>query len=210
MDETVLCREFLAYSASKLRELASRIDVCLGQLTDEQVWARGKETENAVGNLVLHLCGNVGQWIVSNIGGRPDTRVRDEEFAARGNATRAELRDRLRTTMESALGIIEGLTSEQLTPRHTIQGYDVSVMEAAELGFNRHLEAVPKYVLHCINLSAARTDFGGAGFQPAGRISSGRPAEGRQLWLRLRCLGQAVSPADRPQAGTYPFSSSEP
>jgi uncharacterized damage-inducible protein DinB len=167
MDEKTLGEQFLKYSASKLRELASRIDVCLDQLSEEQIWARGKESENAVGNLVLHLCGNVGQWIVSTIGNRPDTRDRPSEFAARGNATKGELRARLSRTMEAALAVIEGLTPAQLSPRHTIQGYDVSVLEAiyhvvehfsmhtgqiifatkllttTDLGFYRHLEAVP-------------------------------------------------------------------
>jgi len=157
--------EFLDYSASKLRELSSRIETCMGELTEEQVWARGKESENAVGNLVLHLCGNVGQWIVSAIGGRPDHRVRDAEFAARGSTRKGELVARLRSTVEEALDVIGGLTEEQLTMRHSIQGYDVSGLEAiyhvvehfsmhtgqiifitkllttADLGFYRHLES---------------------------------------------------------------------
>ncbi|HEY7390970.1 MAG TPA: DinB family protein [Bryobacteraceae bacterium] len=167
MDERTLAQQFLNYSAGKLRELSSRVDVCLDQLTEEQVWVRGKESENAVGNLVLHLCGNVGQWIVSTIGNRPDTRNRPSEFAARGTATKDQLRERLSTTIESALAVIEQLTPAQLAARHTIQGYEVSVLEAiyhvvehfsmhtgqiifatklltaADLGFYRHLEAVP-------------------------------------------------------------------
>ena len=54
---------FLDYSARKLEQQARRIEDCLGRLSEDQVWARGHETENAVGNLVLHLCGNVRQWI---------------------------------------------------------------------------------------------------------------------------------------------------
>jgi uncharacterized damage-inducible protein DinB len=157
--------EFLDYSASKLRELTLRIETCLGELSEEQVWARGKESENAVGNLVLHLSGNVGQWIVSTIGGQLDQRVRDAEFAARGGARKAELAARLHSTMEAALQVIGGLREEQLAARHVIQGYDVSVLEAiyhvvehfsmhtgqiifitkllttADLGFYRHLES---------------------------------------------------------------------
>jgi uncharacterized damage-inducible protein DinB len=157
--------EFLGYSASKLRELTSRIEICLRELSEEQVWARGKENENAVGNLVLHLCGNVGQWIVSAIGHQPDHRLRDAEFAARGGAAKAELAARLRSTVEEALKVIGGLSEEQLAVRHSIQGYDVSVLEAiyhvvehfsmhtgqiifitkllttADLGFYRHLES---------------------------------------------------------------------
>lgn len=157
--------EFLEYSASKLRELTSRIETCLGELTEEQVWARGKESENAVSNLVLHLCGNVRQWIVSAVGGQPDHRLRDSEFAARGGIAKTELAARLRSTVEEALRVIGGLSENQLAVRHAIQGYDVSVLEAiyhvvehfsmhtgqiifitkllttADLGFYRHLES---------------------------------------------------------------------
>jgi uncharacterized damage-inducible protein DinB len=159
-----LADEFLSYSSSQLRDLSSRIEACLGELTDEQVWARGKESENAVGNLVLHLCGNVGQWIVSHVGGQPDHRVRPAEFAARGGVRKSELAARLRATVDEALKVIGGLTEAQLSARHTIQGYDVSVLEAiyhvvehfsmhtgqiifitkllttTDLGFYRHLE----------------------------------------------------------------------
>jgi len=121
---------FLDYSASKLGELRSRIDTCLEQLNEDQVWARGKDSENAVGNLVLHLCGNVRQWIVSSIGGQPDRRDRDAEFAARAGVSKAELRQRLHATVAEALAVIAALPERRLSERHTIQGYDVSVMEA--------------------------------------------------------------------------------
>jgi len=59
---------FLDYSVRKLRQLSSRIETCLGGLNEKQVWARGSDNENAVGNLALHLCGNVRQWIVAGVG----------------------------------------------------------------------------------------------------------------------------------------------
>src|SRR5207244_11762295 len=84
-------RAFLDYSAKKLQQLGSRIETCLNTLNQDQVWARGSDNENAVGNLVLHLCGNVRQWIVSGVGGQPDTRDRDAEFLARGCVPVSEL-----------------------------------------------------------------------------------------------------------------------
>jgi uncharacterized damage-inducible protein DinB len=80
-----------------------------------------------VGNLVLHLCGNVGQWIGSGVGGKPDTRQRDAEFAARGNA---ELRNRLDTAISEAAAIIRNLPIARLPEKTTIQKYDVTLMEA--------------------------------------------------------------------------------
>jgi uncharacterized damage-inducible protein DinB len=121
---------FLQYSTEKLRQLASRIETCLSKLTDEQIWARGSENENAVGNLVLHLCGNVRQWIVASIGGAPDTRQRDAEFDARGGVERTDLIARLHGVIEDAAKALDGVTAERLPQRIVVQKYHVSVMEA--------------------------------------------------------------------------------
>ena len=158
-------RIFLDCSVQRLRELMNRIETCLTALTFEQVWTRGGENENAAGNLVLHLAGNVRQWIVSGVGGKPDVRRRDREFASRGDVPVAELIERLRATVEEAAGIVATVPGERLPERLTIQGYDVTVLEAiyhvvehfsmhtgqiifvtkmltgADLGFYRHLSA---------------------------------------------------------------------
>src|SRR5271157_1338997 len=123
-------RVFLDYSASKLQQLAGRIEDCLNRLTGEQVWARGSESENAVGNLVLHLCGNVRQWIVAGVGGQADIRRRDEEFAARGGVPVPQLVELLRATIADATAALRTVTAERLEQRVTIQKYDVTVLEA--------------------------------------------------------------------------------
>lgn len=123
-------RLFTDFSARKLRQHEERIQDCLDRLTEEQIWMRDSETQNAAGNLVLHLCGNVRQWIIAHVGGQPDTRRRDSEFAARGDMTAAELKERLHTTISVAAAVIETLPPERLRERVTIQGYDVTVLEA--------------------------------------------------------------------------------
>jgi uncharacterized damage-inducible protein DinB len=123
-------RLFVECSVRQLQELAPRIETCLGKLTPEQVWARGGENENAIGNLVLHLCGNMRQWILSGVGGQPDTRQRDKEFAARGGASNQELGARLRETVGEATAVIAALTPERLAEPLVVQGYSVSVLEA--------------------------------------------------------------------------------
>jgi uncharacterized damage-inducible protein DinB len=121
---------FLDASASKLRQSVGRIEVCLGKLTEEQIWARGHENENAVGNLVLHLEGNVRQWILCSLGGESHERDRDAEFAARGGWYSAQLAGRLRVTVEHAAKVILGLGPDELTKIYTIQKYEVSGVEA--------------------------------------------------------------------------------
>jgi len=121
---------FTDFSARKLRQLESRIADCLGRLADEQIWARHAETENAVGNLVLHLAGNARQWVVAAVGGREDTRKRDAEFAARGGHSGADLAAHLRAVVEEAAGVIKTLDADRLSERVTVQDYQVTVLEA--------------------------------------------------------------------------------
>jgi len=125
-----LDREFLEISAKKLRQLASRIETCLQKLDAQQIWMRGGEQENAVGNLVLHLCGNVRQWIVAGVGEAPDRRDRDGEFNARGGASKEVLIAGLRSVVEDACGTLARVSGERLLQRIVVQHYDASVMEA--------------------------------------------------------------------------------
>jgi len=121
---------FLNYSARKLRQLSGRIEDCLGRLTEDQIWTRGAGNENAVGNLVLHLSGNVRQWIVAAVGGRPDIRQRDAEFSARGGLARSSLAALLGGIVGEATSLIETCAPERLCEHLTVQGYNVTVLEA--------------------------------------------------------------------------------
>ncbi|HTS49077.1 MAG TPA: DUF1572 family protein [Bryobacteraceae bacterium] len=122
---------FLNYSADQLLTLSGRIQDCVGRLSPEQVWTRNSDNQNAVGNIVLHLCGNIRQWIISGVGGQPDIRDRDAEFSARGGLQPAELAAKLKATVSEAAGVIRALPVERLAERKTIQKvYDTTVMEA--------------------------------------------------------------------------------
>lgn len=121
---------FRRFSIAKLEQLAGRIDVCLEKLTEEQVWARGSENENSIANLVLHLCGNVGQWIVSGAGGAPDNRRRDDEFNARVGVSTEVLREKLRARTSEAVTVIGQLSDARLLESVQVQKYNLPVMEA--------------------------------------------------------------------------------
>jgi len=125
-----LDRLFLDCSARRLKQNMERIEKCLARLTEDQIWLREHESENAVGNLLLHLAGNIRQWILSGVGGSPDTRDRDSEFNAHEGPSKSELLAALWDTVEKAIGIIEPLTPERLATIVYVQKYDVSVLEA--------------------------------------------------------------------------------
>jgi uncharacterized damage-inducible protein DinB len=121
---------FLRFSAEKLEQLHGRIQDCLARLTGEQIWTRHSENQNAVGNLALHLAGNVRQWIGSGVAGWPDHRERDAEFDARGGKSAEELAELLKIRVTEAVSIVRTLPVARLTERITPQGYDVTVLEA--------------------------------------------------------------------------------
>ncbi len=107
-----------------------RIACCLNLLSDKQIWWRPHPTSNSVGNLVLHLVGNVRQWIISGLGGAPDRRERDKEFAERGLIPRSALLARLQTTVAEACRVLKWLTAEDLARTHPIQGFRVTGLQA--------------------------------------------------------------------------------
>jgi len=107
-----------------------KIERCLEQLTDEQIWFRANEASNSIGNLLLHLCGNARQWIVAGVGQNPDRRDRDSEFSRRDVIARAALLEHLRSTLSEVDGVLENLDPNVLLEIRTIQGKSVDVLEA--------------------------------------------------------------------------------
>jgi hypothetical protein len=117
-------------AATELDGALSRSEHCLGQLDDEQVWRRSQPGLNSIGNLVLHLCGNVGQWLVAGLGGTADVRDRPAEFAERGPIPRAELLRMLDAAVNEAKEVLGKQTARQLVEARRIQGYDVTGLTA--------------------------------------------------------------------------------
>ncbi len=115
-----------AAAAHELDSALNRIQHCLGQLNNEQVWRRSQPSLNSIGNLILHLCGNVRQWIVAGVGSASDIRDRPAEFAERGPIAKEELSRRLEAVVEEAKGVLAGVDAKQLAEVRRIQGFDVT------------------------------------------------------------------------------------
>lgn len=107
-----------------------RVERCLAQLTDEDVWIRSNDASNSIGNLVLHLSGNVQQWIIGGVGNLPYIRDREHEFGERGGFTREQLLARLKETLANADQVLANVDPNSLLERKEIQGNDVTVMQA--------------------------------------------------------------------------------
>jgi uncharacterized damage-inducible protein DinB len=107
-----------------------KIERCLDVLSDEQIWWRANPKSNSIGNLILHLSGNVRQWIICGLGGEKDARDRDAEFAHRESISRAELLSLLKGTLNQVDQTLARFDPERLLETRMIQGLEVSALEA--------------------------------------------------------------------------------
>jgi hypothetical protein len=122
---------FLAFSRQKLlKEFWPRLRACVESLSEEQVWWRPNDASNSIGNLVLHLDGNVRQWLVASFRHDEDARDRPAEFSRAGGLTPKELLTRLDATMNEAATMLGALTEDQLRAAYEIQGYQVTGLDA--------------------------------------------------------------------------------
>lgn len=116
-----------AYLTDEYRiKLRRTIDV----LPPDALWWRPNEQSNSVGNLLLHLDGNVRQWIVAGVGGTPDTRNRAAEFTAVDGGTKEELLARLEKTLGEADTVLAHLSPDRLGERLDIQARNVTILDA--------------------------------------------------------------------------------
>jgi len=123
---------FLACSQELLaKQYLPRIVDCLQQLSEEEIWWRPNAASNSAGNLVLHLSGNVRQWIIAGLGGKLDTRKRDQEFAEKGPVPRQALITQLRRTVRDACRVLAHLSEESLSQKYEIQGFHVTGLDSA-------------------------------------------------------------------------------
>lgn len=122
---------FLEFSRSKLMDQYwPRLRTCVESLTDEQIWWRPNPSSNSIGNLLLHLSGNVRQWLVASFNGQEDLRDRPTEFAAAGQLSGSVLLEKLGATLQEAAAVLARLTETDLLSPYEIQGYHVTGLAA--------------------------------------------------------------------------------
>jgi len=124
-------RSFRSESIHHLRdEYLPRLDTALRALPDADLWWTPHGGCASVGNLLLHLEGNVRQWLISGLGGAEDHRDRSAEFAAHEGPSKAELLDALRATVREACAVIETVDKARLLDRTSIQGFTTTGLGA--------------------------------------------------------------------------------
>lgn len=128
---TDVAQTFLEESRQYLRgAYLTAVEMSVAPLTDAQVWWRPNEASNSIGNLILHLSGNVQQWIVGGVGQQPNERNRQLEFDEREPTPKEQLLARLRRVLDEADAVLASLTEADLTESRKIQGHDTTVLKA--------------------------------------------------------------------------------
>ncbi|HEX5411784.1 MAG TPA: DUF1572 family protein [Terriglobia bacterium] len=115
-----------------------RIARCLALLSEEEIWWRPNPASNSVGNMVLHLQGNVRQWIIAGLGGQTDRRDRDREFGEAGSITRRTLLGGMRRTVREAQEVLTNLRQPDLVQFYAGQIiYVTKLKRGKDLKFTR-------------------------------------------------------------------------
>jgi len=129
-NDTSLGAAYLAECCATLAGALRKIEHCLAQLNDTDLWWRQDPSHNSIQNIILHLCGNLRQWIVAGVGGEADVRDRPGEFADRTNRPKAELLAMLQETVAECDRVLAACPPERLQERRRIQGFETTVLAA--------------------------------------------------------------------------------
>lgn len=151
MDSQKIFRDLLVGEVRRrlIIESVPRLKKCLHELTETEIWYKPNEHSNSAGNLVLHLCGNVRQWVLSGLGGQPDNRTRSLEFSEKGPLPASELIGRLDELMAEVEEVLDHLTPEALLQPVQVQGSQetgLSILVHVVEHFSYHVGQITYFV----------------------------------------------------------------
>jgi len=128
---TTEAQEFIEASRVFLKkDFLPKLKHCVEDFSEEDVWWRPNEQSNSVGNLILHLCGNMKQWILKSIGGEQFERHRQAEFAERRPLPKGELIANIEATVGEVDRVLGQLSTNRLLEQFAVQGYTSSQLQA--------------------------------------------------------------------------------
>ena len=121
-----LTKEFVDQSIFYIDKSTPRIRTCLDEINEGQLWTKPSPVSNSIGNIILHLCGNITQYILSALGQVEDSRDRPKEFSAEGGYNRSELISKLEKTVLDANEVIKSMDENRLLKIYKVQGEELS------------------------------------------------------------------------------------
>lgn len=126
MTKTSWLEEFKNNAIYRIDENVRMISIALSKIDEGELWTRHNQSLTTLGNQILHICGNMTQYIVSGLGGGEDLRERDKEFSLEHEHTSDELLKLLLDTTQKSSTIIKKATEAQLLTSYSVQGFDFS------------------------------------------------------------------------------------
>lgn len=107
----------------------SRIEKCFNEISNEQLWNDFNDNLVSIGNLVLHLNGNLTQYVISGLAGEEFYRERDKEFKDKPRLSKSELLNLFRVITEKCCEIFEDLSEEKIKKSYIVQGFNYNGAE---------------------------------------------------------------------------------
>jgi len=119
-------KEFVVNCCYRMDESLRMVGIALSKISEEQLWQKPNDSLNSIGNLILHLYGNMTQYGISSLKEVEDNRQRDEEFSVKGGYTKSELYKRLEKTVNTVKSSFEAVSLERLLALKQVQGFEFS------------------------------------------------------------------------------------
>lgn len=139
--ETLMREELVKNAIYRIEESIGKLDKCLDELSEDELWKRPNSSSNSVANLILHMCGNMTQYVISSIGGKLDLRERDLEFSSSSGYNKTKLLQKLHSTVNETKEVLLQVTEVELLRVRSVQGYQFS-------GIGNILHAVEHFSYH--------------------------------------------------------------
>lgn len=139
--EDDMVSEFLANSIYRLDEGTRMIKISLESVSESDIWKKPNDSSNSIGNQIIHICGNMTQYIIASLEEQDDYRNRDEEFSMTGGFTKIQLIQKLEDTVNKAKLVLNGCNKRQLIKKREVQGFNLS-------GIGIVIHAVEHYSYH--------------------------------------------------------------
>jgi len=133
--------EFLENSIYRLDEGTRMIKISLDSITESDIWKKPNESSNSIGNQLVHICGNMTQYIIASLGEQDDCRNRDKEFSMTHGLTKIQLIQKLEETVKNVKLVLNGCNKKQLIKKREVQGFNLS-------GIGIVIHAVEHYSYH--------------------------------------------------------------
>lgn len=112
------------YKRRMQEECLFRINKCLGILGESGAWYSPNEHVNSVANLVLHLSGNINQYVNATLGKRADDRERQQEFDSFKTHSREQLSSIITETILASVNVVDSLEVEHMETLYPVQCFE--------------------------------------------------------------------------------------